>query len=389
MRIFFSAGEASGDLLGADLLRDLKTLDPGFEATGLGGPRMARAGLDAFHDLTRQAIIGFLPVLWHSPTLFRLIAQVRRIFDEERPDAFVPIDYPGLNLILAKMAHERGIPVIYYVSPQLWAWGRWRVPKVRRRVDKLLAILPFEEEFFQERGIPTRYVGHPLVDRLSDIEFSDDVVARVSSRDGAPVLGLLPGSRLHEVENLLPLMLEIAGRIHAKHPELRIVVPSPPEDTDRGRAIHRTIAEASSTTAVAIGDHPHAVMKYATSCMVASGTATAELAFYCTPMVILYKVNLPGRFIASRLLQVQHIGLANILAGRTAVPEFLFARPPVEQIEHEVTRQLFDEAHRKTIHAELERVREILGPPGASQRAAEAIVSHLENGAAAPASQRP
>ena len=267
MRIFLSAGETSGDLLGAHLVRDLRGLDPELEAVGLGGPRMAEAGQDAFYDLTEHAIMGILPVIRHLPTLRKLVAEVGRRFDEDPPDAFVPIDYPGLHFVLAKMAKRRGIPVIYYVSPQLWAWGSFRVAKVRRRVDRLLAILPFEEEFFRSRGVDTTYVGHPLVDRLDGLVIADEISQEVRGDSTAaarpPVLGLLPGSRLQEVRALFPVMLDVARRLADRTPSPRIVVPLAPEESARGRLMRELLDASPVPGIVRIGDHPHAVMQLA------------------------------------------------------------------------------------------------------------------------------
>lgn len=387
MKIFFSAGEASGDLLGADLLRALAARVPDFDARGLGGPGMQAAGLESYRDLTDQGIMGILPVIRHLPDLFRLVRDIGRRFDEDPPDAFVPIDYPGLNLVLSKMARKRGIPVIFYVSPQLWAWGPWRVGRLRRRVDRLLAILPFEEEFFGVRGIPTRYVGHPLVDRLTDRSFDDDVVAAVrgeSDGDDRRVLGLLPGSRVHEVQELLPTMLRVAARLVAERPEVRVVLPAPPESSRRGQAIRTVISELERDGAIPagshapIGDHPHAVMKNADACLVASGTATAELAWFGTPMAILYRVNRFSKWIAPRILSVPHIGMANILAGERIVPEFFYADPPEDDIRTTIESLLFDTTRRETMKCALAKVRETLGEPGASDRAAEEILRTID-----------
>ncbi len=376
MRIFLSAGEASGDLLGGNLMRELNRLRPGIEYSGLGGPTMEAAGLRNHRDLTQEGIMGILPVIKAAPDLIRLIREVGRLFDEIRPDAFVPIDYPGLNFVLSKMARRRGIPVIFYVSPQLWAWGQWRARKVRRRVDRMLVILPFEEEFFAARGVTTRYVGHPLVDRLTGVTDPDDVIAEIRAGSDR-VLGLLPGSRLQEVRHLLPIMLRTARTLVDRHPDLRVVLPAPPAGKERGALIRELLASDPQSPAELISDVPHGVMRHADSCLVASGTATAELAFLGTPMSILYQVSPTARFFARYLLRVPRIGMANILAGREAVPEFFFAEPPYEEIARATEGHLFDGPTRERTLAELARVKEILGPPGASERAAREVLDHL------------
>jgi len=376
MRIFLSAGETSGDLLGASLIRHLRERVPGIRIEGLGGPAMVQAGLHCHHDLTRHAIMGVLPVLRHAPALWRLIREVRRRFERDPPDAFVPIDYPGLHFVLARHARRQGVPVFYYVAPQLWAWASWRARKVRRRVDHLLSILPFEEAFFEARGVPTTYVGHPLVDRLHGREFDPAVVRSVRGDEGAPVLGLLPGSRTQEVRRLLPVMLRVAASLVARHPGLRVVVPAPGRDSERGRLV-RELLDTDPTPALRVGDEPHAVMKHADAVLVASGTATAELAWLGTPMVILYRLGPVARRIAPHVVRVPHIGMANILAGERIVPEFLFSEPPYVEIERATEGLLLPGEERDRARRDLARVRHDLGPPGASARAAEALLDLL------------
>jgi len=375
MRIFFSAGEASGDALGAHLIRELSAAEPGFRAVGFGGPLMSEAGLECHHDLTRHAIMGLLPVIRHLPTIFRLLRETARRFDENPPDALVPIDYPGMNLVLARMARRRGIPVLYYVSPQLWAWGRWRVAKLRRRVDRLLAILPFEAEFFVQRGIPTVYVGHPLVDRLADLQVPRTVSRKIRGGGESHLVGVLPGSRLQEVDRLLPVMMQVARALHFRVPGIRFVLPAPGEAHPRGRRVREILARDPASPIQIADDHPHAVMKLARVCLVASGTATAELAYFKTPMVILYRVGRLARIGARFVIRVPNIGMANILARRRVVPEFLFATPPpIDRIVQATEELLLDEGKRAEAIAGLDEVRRALGEPGASRRAADEIL---------------
>jgi lipid-A-disaccharide synthase len=289
----------------------------------------------------------------------------------------VPIDYPGLNLVLARMARRRGIPVLFYVSPQLWAWGPWRVARLRRRVDRLLAILPFEREFFVERGIPTVYVGHPLVDRLASFQVPRGLARKIKGKGEPHLVGILPGSRVQEIENLLPVMMQAARALNLRVPGVRFVLPAPGPEIPRGAAIREILDRDDTSPIQVVEDQPHAVMKLARVCLVASGTATAELAFFKTPMVILYRVNRLTRWISRLLIRVPHIGMANILAGKRIVPEFLFSSPPISGIVHATEELLLDEHRRGEMMAEFDTVRETLGTPGASARAAGAILEFL------------
>lgn len=362
-RIFFVAGESSGDMHGAMLVSALRALDPEVVCEGLGGAAMAGAGMDLRHDLAGEGIMGFVEVVRHFRPIRALFHETLAYLRETRPDALVLIDYPGFNMRLARAAAGLGIQVAYYISPQVWAWKRRRVHTLARHVNKMLVIFPFEKALYDAAGLDCTYVGHPMLDRLE---------ARAPThRFGRElVIGLLPGSRAQEVERLLGPMLEVARGIQARYPIAHFVTPCASE------------ARAGQVRALA-GDFPlevqvggmHDVLEAAHFCLVTSGTATLETALFGVPMVILYRVNALTYVLARLLVHVRHIGIVNILAGREVVPEFIQSRATAHHILPVALDLIGNTARRAQMKRDLEEVRGLLGGGGASHRAAQAILS--------------
>ncbi len=361
-RVFFVAGEPSGDIHGANLIRALREAAPSVCCEGLGGELMAEAGMDLRYDLAGHAIMGFTEVLRSLGMIRRLFLDTLARLEETKPDCLVVIDYPGFNLRLAKKAKALGIPVVYYISPQVWAWKRGRVHTIAETVEKVLVILPFEEKIYRDVGVDCTYVGHPLLDHIP-------TVAVRGAYRGSEVIGLLPGSREQEVRRLMEPMIEVARGIRAQRPEARFVVPCV---SDQREAQVRALA----------GDFPletvvgqaYEVLDAARFCMVASGTATLEAAMFGVPHVILYKVSPISYWLARRLVRVDHIGLANILAERRVVPEFIQHEACTEAILPTALELLADSPARRSMVAGLEEVRGILGGGGASKAAAQQIL---------------
>ena len=361
-RVFLVAGEASGDAHGAALVRELRALDADVACEGLGGPKMADAGMALRHDLASSAIMGFVEVLKHLGPIRRLFLDTVAHIKAARPDVVVLIDYPGFNLRLAKALHGSGIPVVYYISPQVWAWKKGRIHALKEYCRKMLVIFPFEVEIYQRIGMDCRFVGHPLLEHI-------DAHKPDASVKGDPVSGQLPGSRAQEIERLLPPMIGAAREILRTHPRARFHTPCVNE------------ARAAQIRAIA-GDFPlelrvggmYGIVKTARFCLVASGTATLETALLGTPFIIVYRTNAVTFWLAKRLVDVAHIGIVNILLGRRAVPELLQDEATPQQLAAETLALLEDGPRRTAMLQDFAELRTLLGGAGASRRAAEAVL---------------
>lgn len=362
MRVFLVAGEASGDLHAANLLKALRGLAPDVEAFGVGGERLRAEGLECVARSEELSVMGLAEVLRHLPRLLRLARRVRRAAAALRPDVAVLVDSPDFNLPLARHLRRAGIPVAIYVSPQLWAWRPGRVRRIRRDVRRVLCILPFEAEFYERHGVAAEHVGHPLVDELGP------VTAAPTGRDPAAV-ALLPGSRWHEVHALLPGMADALRLLAARRPGVRgrlVVAP--------GLEIDRLLPLAGAARAlldVVVADR-HRALAGCAAAMVASGTATLECALLDVPMVVGYRLHAVTYALARRLVKVPHVALANLVAGERLAAELVQDAFTPARLAAEVERLLGagGEAQRRG----LARVRERLGAPGASARAAAAVL---------------
>jgi lipid-A-disaccharide synthase len=376
--VLLVAGEASGDLHGATLARALAALAPGLTMAGMGGPRMAAAGVRILHGIDRVAVVGVTEVLRRLPALWRVFRDLSRCLARRRPRVLVLIDFPDFNLRLARRARRLGIPVVYFIAPQVWAWRRGRLRAMARDVTRVLAIFPFEVGVYREAGVPVEFVGHPLLDILPPFE-------REAAREGLAgarevLVGLLPGSRPEEVRRHLPVLLGAAARIRRRLPEARFVLPLAP--TIDPAAVEGPVAGAPVPVRVLPGE-AHRVMAAADLCLVASGTATLETACYGTPMVVLYRLSrvsyLIGRLVVRGL---SAISLPNIIAGRPAVPELIQGRATSVGIARAALVLLQDEAARAAQRTTFREVRARLGASGAGTRAAQAVLR--ESGHAVP-----
>lgn len=365
-RLFFVAGESSGDIHGANLIRALRAERPDWAFEGLGGRRMAGAGMDLRHDLAGEAIMGFAEVVKRLRPLRRLFNETVARLRESRPDALVLIDYPGFNLRLAEEAKKLGIPIVYYISPQVWAWKRRRIHTIARLVDKMLVILPFEEALYRNIGVDCVHVGHPLLDHIAECRPR-------AAEDGELVVGLLPGSREMELRRIAPVMIETARRVRERHPEARFEAPC----VDEARAAQLRALAGDFPLTLRVGGM-FDVLSRARCCMVTSGTATLETALFGVPLVILYKMNPVTFQLARHLVHVEHIGIVNILAGRRVAPEFIQHEAVPERVAPVLLDLVGDTPARRAMLADLDGVREGLGGPGASARAAAEIIALLE-----------
>jgi len=373
--IMLSAGEASGDLHGATMCRALRALDPGVRLIGMGGPRMAAAGVEVLVDPTAHAAVGTSEALGRVPGLYRaykiLVGRLRKV----RPQALVLIDFPEFNLRLAKQARRAGVPVIYFIPPQLWAWRRGRIRQMARRVTRVLAAFPFERSLYEDAGVSVEFVGHPLLDVVPlDLDRSK-ARERLSVSDRQPMVGLLPGSRRDEVARLLPPMLEAAAFLaRADGRRCFVLGLAPTVDRSAVALLMTRAVEAGGPRVEIVQGLTHEVMAGADVLLIASGTATLEAALLGAPMVVCYRVSKLTEVMARLLAKVQWISLPNIVAGRGAVPEILQRQVTGTRLAGEAERLLKDPAAATAQRAAFKEVRSRLGQPGVGARAARAVL---------------
>jgi lipid-A-disaccharide synthase len=378
-RILIVTGEASGDLHGANLAIALRGLAPDLEVLGVGGPNMAAAGVRLLPDIRRVDVIGLPGVAgilaaWHN------IRTIVRFLRRTPLDAVVFIDHPGTNLRLARHAKRAGHRVVYYISPQIWAWAPWRIRLIKRVVDRMLVILPFEEELYRKAGVACLFVGHPLLDAVKPSYDRAELRKGFGVDDADPVLGLLPGSRTGEVTTLFPVMLEAVRRLRERFPRLAAIVAQA-SSIPRG-LLERLAAEAGVNVRV-VSDQPNEVMVASDFLFVASGTATLQAAIIGTPMVLLYRMPVLNFWLAmalvrgyrgGRVQRLNSVGLVNLVAGRPIVAELRQGEATPERACAEAMRFLGDPARMNAMRDDLRRVRDMLGSPGASRRAAAAVL---------------
>jgi lipid-A-disaccharide synthase len=378
-RIFISAGEHSGDRLGAELAREILKRAPDAQLSGLGGERMAAAGVRIVCDTTRHAGMGIVYVLKHLGDWARVYRRSISEFNSNPPDLVVPIDNPGFNLGkgsfggLSGAARERGIPVCYYVSPQVWAWWPGRIKRICRLVNRMMTVLPFEKAFYEERGTDCRYVGHPVVDYLSSHE-SDAACVREVESGGRPIIGLLPGSRRQEIRHTFKIICGAARLLQQQLPDASLHVAAV---TPRHVAPIQEVLDQYGVTAQIHIDRTPEIMRTADLCLACSGTATLEIAYSGTPMVIVYRTTSWHRYIVPWFLNTKHIGLINVVGGEDVVPEFLKFDDDPKPIAQAAHQLLTDDEARAACMKRIDSAVEKLGGPGSAPRAAEAVLDML------------
>jgi lipid-A-disaccharide synthase len=373
--IMLSAGEASGDLHGATMCRALRALDPGVRLIGMGGPRMAAAGVEILVDPTAHAAMGTSEALGRVPGLYRAYKLLVRRLREARPMAMVLIDFPEFNLRLAKQARRAGIPVLYFIPPQLWAWRRGRIRQMARRMTRVLAVFPFEESLYEEAGVPVEFVGHPLLDVVPRDLDRAKARERLGVGERQTLVGLLPGSRRQEVDRLLPPMLDAAARL-ARADGRRCFVLGLAASVDRGlvTAHLRRASEAGGPPVAVVEGLTHEVMAASDALLIASGTATLEAALLGAPMVVCYRVSRLTEVVARLLNRSPWISLPNIVAGSGAVPEILQDKVTGARLSFEAERLLVEPVAATAQRAAFKEVRSRLGQPGVGERVARAVL---------------
>lgn len=372
MNILIVAGEASGDLHGSNLIKSLKEIDPSLALYGIGGEKMQSLGFRAIEDSRDLAVVGISEVFLKLGKLYSAFNKLKKAMDENRPQVVVLIDFPDFNLHVAKEARKRKIPVVYYISPQVWAWRKGRVKKIARLVDKMLVVFPFEVDIYKKAGLDVEYVGHPLAGIVACPLSKNDALAALGL-NSRPTVALLPGSRIHEVERLLPLMLGAADLIRQEMPDVQFVLPL--ADTIENRFLERFIN--GSIPIKIVRGKLYVALRASDAAIVASGTATLETALMEVPMVIVYKVSPITAHIGRLFVHVEHIGLPNIVAGKRIVPELIQEQARPELMAKEILSFLCDEAVKNKTVADLKEVDKKLGTWNGSKKAAEAVCKLL------------
>ena len=408
-RLFFSVGEPSGDHHAARLIRCLRErghkigergqgigiadsgnvtggvgrpVTPDYSFTGFGGPKMAAAGVPLLTDLTRHAVVGILEVVPKIRQFYAFADQAEACFARGEVDAVVLVDFPGFNWHIARRARRYGIPVLYYCPPQLWAWGGWRMRKLRRTVDHVLSVLPFENDFYRDRGVSCEFVGHPFFDDLAESDLDAATMARFRS-DDSPRVAILPGSRTGEVEANFPVQLAAAARLHDRHPKLRFSVAchrdplalrcrEQIERFNRGRTVPVPMDVYVNRTAE--------IITASDAAMMVSGSVSLELMARRTPAAVMYRVSRSLNFIGRRLVNVSSITLPNLIAGRQIFPEMVSAGDPEPAIEflcESIDRMLTDRFYRQNLQRDLDELASQYATAGATEAAADAVVRWL------------
>jgi lipid-A-disaccharide synthase len=369
--ILIVAGEASADLHASRALEELRRLRPGLRAFGVGGPRLREAGLEALAPAEEISVMGLAEVLPRIPRILGILRAMGRAAAERRPKAALLVDLPDFNLRLAKKLKKLGVPVVYYVSPTIWAWRQGRARKIARVVDRMLCILPFEERFYEGTGVSARFVGHPLAERPppGPAETYRRALGLGASRT---TVALVPGSRPSELKRIFPAMLAAADRIRAARPDAQFVVPIAPTLAREQLAPY---LDAHRTIEVKLVDgRTEEVVGASDAALVKSGTSTLEAALMLRPMVVVYKLSWLSYLVGRLLVRIAHFALVNILAGRGLVPELLQRDASPERMAAEIERLLGDRAAREAQLEGLRAVRASLGEPGAARRVAEEVV---------------
>ncbi len=373
--VLIMAGEASGDLYGAELARELKRIDPALHIWGCGGPRMKREGVELIYTTRELAVLGFAEIVRHLPFFIGALRRMKSLAEERQPAVVVPIDYPGFNLRLAAWCSSRNLPVAYYISPQVWAWGWGRVGRIRSIVSRMIVTFPFEEEIYQKENVPVAFAGHPLVDLAKPSREPGEFRAKHSLHKTKPVIGLFPGSRVREVESLLPAMIGAIELLRDEGKEFEPVIGAPPA---LDRHLYDRIIDGRPIPIVV--DETYDLLNTSLFALVASGTMTVEAACLGRPMAIVYRVAPLSWMLGKLLVRVPHVGMANILAGERVVPELLQNDVTPQKIANHVRGWLDHPESLAPICQKLLAVREGLGGGGASRRAAELILETASEG---------
>lgn len=366
------AGEASGDILGAALIREIRRHYPDACCYGIGGPLMQAEGFDSLYPMERLSVMGLVEVLERIRELLNIRKQLRLRLLADRPDVFVGIDAPDFNLALERSLKANDIPTVHYVSPQVWAWREGRLKKIRHSVDHMLALLPFEADYYRDHGVPVTFVGHPLADQIAVQPDQQAAQAQLDVTGTGPVIGLLPGSRKAEVSRLSKLFLDTARLLRKDFPDARFLIPCASER--RKKQLLPVLADYPDLDVTVFDGQAQTVMAASDAILIASGTAVLEAALHKKPLVVSYKMSPITFAIVSRLVKVKYVALPNLLADRELVPELLQDDATPERLRQAMNKALTDQAYRDALKVSFTDIHQQL-KRDASKLAFEAVMS--------------
>jgi lipid-A-disaccharide synthase len=375
VKICFSAGESSGDSHAANLYLELKKQLPKLNAVGMGGAKMSQAGISLCYDSSQIAVIGAVEIIKHYFEIRRALRKMQELLLNEKPDLLICVDYKEFNFQLAKFAKENDIKVLFYVSPQVWAWRKNRVKKYGAVIDMMAVIFPFETTYYDVENVPVRYVGHPSVDKVIPKFTKIEAIKNFALNPDAPIIGLVAGSRVNEIKRLLPVMLEAAQRLKINFPTAQFILPQADSLSDNLIQLYLQRANVEVTV---IKNQPYDVMQCCDAIMTCSGTATLEIALLGIPMVICYRLNSLTYRIGKWLVKTRFIGLPNIVFGEQIVRELIQDDATAENLAREIKRLLTNSEAAQNCRADLDIVREKLGKGGGIQNMAALVLEMLQ-----------
>ncbi|MBS3964757.1 MAG: lipid-A-disaccharide synthase [Methylomonas sp.] len=373
--VVFSAGESSGDRHAAHMFDDMRKLQPAIRGLGMGGAAMRAAGIDIRFDSSGIGVIGLVEILKHYGEIRQALRMMKALVEHEKPDLLVCVDYKEFNLKLAQFAKRRGVKVLFYVSPQVWAWRSGRVKTYGQAIDMMAVIFPFETVYYQAENVPVRYVGHPSVDKVQPMRTRTDDMMLFGLTDDAPVVGLLPGSRSNEIKRMLPVMLDAVQQLAQKHPDCQFLLPQADSIDDLALADYLAACKVAIKV---IKQQTYDAIQCCDAIMTTSGTASLEIALLGVPMVIAYRLSPLTYWLGKQLVKIPFIGLPNIIAGRRVVTELIQHDANADNLATEIERLLFDQNIRATAIAELQRVKSLMGEGGGSHNMALLALEMLE-----------
>ncbi len=374
-RVMIVCGEASGDIYGADLVEKTVLLAPDLHFFGIGGVRMREKGVETLVDSADMAVMGLVEVFKHFSVISAAFLTLKKILQENPPELLILIDYPGFNIRLAKVAKKAGVKVLYYISPKVWAWKAGRIRTIAARVSQMAVIFPFEVPLYQKAGVPVSFVGHPMLDLIRVDSTRDEAAASFGLDPSRKIVGLFPGSRRSEIERILPTIVASAVLLKERFPGLQFVLPL--ASTLQESEVVPYFA-SSGISLVITRERIHNLIRGCDTIISVSGTVTLEIALVGTPMVIIYKLAPLTYSLAKRVVKIEHIGLCNIVAGKTLVKEMIQDEANPENVAEEMGAVLSDPVYEEEIRNRLAGVRSLLGGGGAAQNVARLIVTMME-----------
>lgn len=372
--VLFSAGESSGEQHAANMFLELKQRCPAIRGIGMGGAKMRQAGIDVRYDSAGIGVIGLVEVLKHYGEIRRALHLMKQIVAQEKPDLLVCVDYKEFNLKLARFAKRQGVKVLFYVSPQVWAWRPGRVLTYGKAIDMMAVIFPFETKYYEAENVPVRYVGHPSVDKVRPQRGRAEDFELFGLDPARPVVGILPGSRANEIKRMLPVMLDAAVKLADGRPELQFILPQADSVGDAELAEH---LQRVAVKIKLVKNQPYDVIQCCDAVMTTSGTASLEIALLGVPMVIVYRLAAFSYWLGKRLVKIPFIGLPNIIAGKAIVKELIQSQLTADNLAEEVTRLLTDIDYRQHCLEQLGAVKRQLGNGGGSANMAELALEML------------